>query len=477
MLGTVGGGPGVPLPSGVWIDVPSYNPSCTQCVADGLAGNLTKWTGEFVGRGAELIRWSANSDKWVMQKIGNGWDGHASDNDNGSNQLLCNFMDSVALNISKNPPPPVPKPNTYPSGYVFQNNDAGDVWVSDPVNNPSGDRYEDVLGRWHTAVDGAIVGSHIALAPAKIFVVVEKDSALPGKTIQISNNGIGTLNTIATTVKYSTGATDWLSVTISGSGNNQQIGLQFKNTSFAANTYHAALSVYALGTSDTAYLPVDLCIQVARSPDNPSNALPGLAYKYYEGTWFPTPGYDSMTPVKTGISANLDLSPVPANHPENYGLSFKGYLDVPAQGMYTFTLVADDMARLYIGGVLVVSSTWMATQSGQFTQKAGKHIVCVEQSQTIMGDGLSLSWECQKAGIAKQVIPSNKWYYTSGSVPISLRMTQLRKPAATLILYTVHGKRVGTLTNSRAGNPGRELYLAVPEKPGDRTSKTKVIVW
>jgi len=476
MLGTIGAGPGVSIPSGVWIAAPLYNLSCGTCVMEGLAGSLTKWTGEFVGRGAELIRWSANSDKWVMQKIGNGQDGHAGDNDNGSNQLLCNFMDSVAINISKNAPPPIP----YPAGYVFQNNDAGDLWVSDPANNPNGDRYEDVQGRWHTAVDNAVAAPYIGLTPPRIFVTGEKDSALANKTLQVSNIGIGALNTVATAIRYAPGATDWLSATTSGTGNNQQITLKFTNTSLQANTHHATLIVYAPGAPDSAYVPVDLSIQIARNPDNPSNAVQGLGYNYYQGKWwYPLPDFDTATVVKTGTCANFTPFPIAAGVTFGFGLRYFGFIDIPAQGMYTFTFAGYGASRLRVGNMMMGEATQFHPDTGSIALKAGKQIIVLDYIPGEFGMELSVSWECAKAGIARQAIPANRLYYVSGMSRISLRPTPLSKPVTTMLLYTLQGKRIGTLINGTksgiSGHVAGQLMLAVPQKPGNGTGKALVI--
>jgi len=458
---------------GFWINKLT-NPNCPTCILSSQL-NLTTLTGEFVGRGAELIRWSANSDKWVMQKIGNGWDGHAGDNDNGSNQVVCNFIDSVAINISKNPPPP---PFPYPSGYVFQNNDAGDLWVSDPANNPGGDRYEDLQGRWHS-IDGAIVVSHISVTPVQIRVVAEKDSTA-SRILAASNSGAGTLNAIAATIKYGPGATDWLSATASGSGNSQQIMLQFKTASLAENTYHATLIVSASGTADSALVPVDLLVMSARNPDNASNATQGLGYKYYQGKWFPAPNFDTVAVVKTGTCANFKPFPIAAGVTSGFGLRYLGYIDIPAQGMYTFTISADGAARLSVGNMLMGACTWVGPASGSIPLKAGKHVMVMDFIPGEYGMDLSASWECAKAGIAKQTIPANRLYYVSGMSRISLRPTPLSKPVTTMLLYTLQGKRIGTLINGTksgiSGHLAGQPMLAVPEKAGDGTGKVMVIV-
>jgi hypothetical protein len=130
----------------VWLNYNSSQPSSNA--------NLAKWAGEFVGYGSEMIRWSANSDKWVGQCVGFTGTGHAGSQGDGSNQVVCNFIDSVAINVSKNPTTPPGDVNG--QGVIRYNNCTGDFWVSDPANNPNGDRYEDLQGVWHT-IDGTAV--------------------------------------------------------------------------------------------------------------------------------------------------------------------------------------------------------------------------------------------------------------------------------------------------------------------------------
>jgi hypothetical protein len=66
-----------------------------------LFNQVAAWAGEDVGSGCELIRWSANSDKWVMQNVG--WYGHAGNIEYGSNSIVCDWVDKIAFNITKNP--------------------------------------------------------------------------------------------------------------------------------------------------------------------------------------------------------------------------------------------------------------------------------------------------------------------------------------------------------------------------------------
>jgi hypothetical protein len=125
---------------------------------------MESWAGQEIGNGAECIRWSVNSDKWVMQGIGNTNTGHAENNSFGCNQVVANWIDKVAINISKNPVPyacAYTNPCSSPAATSLSqasclNNDPGDLWVIDAANNPNGDRYEDAEGVWHTVEATAI---------------------------------------------------------------------------------------------------------------------------------------------------------------------------------------------------------------------------------------------------------------------------------------------------------------------------------
>lgn len=77
-------------------------------------------------------------------------------------------------------------------------------------------------------------------------------------------------------------------------------------------------------------------------------ATAGLDYAYYQGTWDSLPNFDSLTPVKTGVLSNVSLSP--ATQGDFFGFRYRGYIQVPADGIYTFYTNSDDGSRLYIGG-------------------------------------------------------------------------------------------------------------------------------
>jgi hypothetical protein len=126
-----------------------------------ISNQLESWAGEAIGTGAEHIQWAVNSDKWVMQEIGYAADGHADGNADGSNQVVCNWTDKVAINISKN------RNVSVNGGTLRMNNDAGDFFVIDPANNPQGTKYEDLQGTWHEVPGASPVIGFVAMPPEK----------------------------------------------------------------------------------------------------------------------------------------------------------------------------------------------------------------------------------------------------------------------------------------------------------------------
>lgn len=76
-------------------------------------------------------------------------------------------------------------------------------------------------------------------------------------------------------------------------------------------------------------------------------ALQGLTYKYYEGNWSVLPDFNTLTPVKTGISKNFDLSV--RNRDDQFGIVWQGYIKVPVAGTYKFETYSDDGSRLWLG--------------------------------------------------------------------------------------------------------------------------------
>ncbi|MFN3407971.1 MAG: ATP-binding protein [Limisphaerales bacterium] len=85
---------------------------------------------------------------------------------------------------------------------------------------------------------------------------------------------------------------------------------------------------------------------VTEGAATPVQWVPGLDFRCFEGAWNRLPDFSRLTPVRTGVATNFDLSL--RTRPERVGLEFTGALAVPRAGFYTFYLRSDDGARLFV---------------------------------------------------------------------------------------------------------------------------------
>ncbi len=146
-----------------------------------------------------------------------------------------------------------------------------------------------------------------------------------------------------------------------------------------------------------------------KAPDNPANTVAGLDYQYYEGSWSNLPDYTTLTPVKSGTATSADITV--RNRTDQYGIRYKGYINVPTDGLYTFYTSSDDGSKLLIGTTEVVSNDGVHAaieKSGTIGLKAGKHAITILFFQGSGGQELTARYE--GPGISKQTIPASALY-------------------------------------------------------------------
>ncbi|MCX5632179.1 MAG: PA14 domain-containing protein [Phycisphaerae bacterium] len=135
----------------------------------------------------------------------------------------------------------------------------------------------------------------------------------------------------------------------------------------------------------------------------------GLNYEYYEGTWNLLPDFDSLTPTATGTAHNFDIGL--RQQDNNFAFRFTGYIEVPADGNYTFYTNSDDGSKLYINNSLVVDNDGLHTmqeRSGIVSLAAGKHLIVVTYFEKIDSQDLIVSFA--GPGISKKQVPVNKLF-------------------------------------------------------------------
>ena len=146
-------------------------------------------------------------------------------------------------------------------------------------------------------------------------------------------------------------------------------------------------------------------IAVAKWQDaaQPAGAmLSGLGYQIYPGAFSELPDLKSETAVLSGDSRDLNAD---ARGFVRYVVAWDGFLDIPADGGYTFHLMDHDGARLVIDGIEVArtgppfsnvcNTPGNATRydRGSLGLRAGQHTLHVEQLHSVSYGPPRLMWE------------------------------------------------------------------------------------
>ncbi len=131
----------------------------------------------------------------------------------------------------------------------------------------------------------------------------------------------------------------------------------------------------------------------------------GLAYRYCEGR-FET--VEDIRNAKTKKAGNIGGFEVPSGSgPGVYGIHYSGYIEIPADGRYVFSVVSDDGSRLYIGDTLAVDNDGLhpaIERQGWADLKKGLYPVTLLYSEAGGGGSIDVSWE--GPGFERQAIPA-----------------------------------------------------------------------
>jgi hypothetical protein len=131
-------------------------------------------------------------------------------------------------------------------------------------------------------------------------------------------------------------------------------------------------------------------------------ALPGLLWHVYPGTWTELPDLRRETTLFEGESPNLYADP---HGFTRYATAWDGLIDIPADGGYTFHLMSRDGARVVIDGVEIAKTgppfaqvcgapgNAMRYDKGSLGLRAGRHTLHVEGLQSVSQGTPRLLWE------------------------------------------------------------------------------------
>jgi mono/diheme cytochrome c family protein len=134
--------------------------------------------------------------------------------------------------------------------------------------------------------------------------------------------------------------------------------------------------------------------QLSEAAKAKSAAVNGLQFDYFERRFGSCADFDSAQAAFSGVTDTITTKM--AKREGEFGLRFKGVLEVPADGEYTFWLNSDDGSQLHLDGQLLVNNDGEhapAEKSAKATLKAGPHSFALLFFQNGGGHELSLRWE------------------------------------------------------------------------------------
>jgi hexosaminidase len=132
----------------------------------------------------------------------------------------------------------------------------------------------------------------------------------------------------------------------------------------------------------------------------------GLKCIYYKGSFKDTKNMTSVAPAQTFDVNNIEV-PSAINAP-TFGLQYRGYIDVPEAGIYSFYLTSDDGSVLSIDGKTVVDNDGLHSaieRSGEVALEKGLHLFSLDFIEGGGGYTLRLLYGLQNA--SPQEIPSS----------------------------------------------------------------------
>jgi alpha-L-fucosidase len=132
---------------------------------------------------------------------------------------------------------------------------------------------------------------------------------------------------------------------------------------------------------------------------------PGLQYEYFEGDWKSVDGFASLAPIAKGVAT--DLSRSQARQKDHFGFRYRGFIDVPSDGAYIFSLASDDGSRLTLDGELLIDNDGphsITEKSGVAALARGLHSITLDFFEISGGHELELWWD--GPGQPRQMVPA-----------------------------------------------------------------------
>ena len=135
----------------------------------------------------------------------------------------------------------------------------------------------------------------------------------------------------------------------------------------------------------------------------------GLRYEYYEVNARTVATLDTAHAVRSGVVSQLERRG--DERAERYGIRFVGFLKVPLDAVYEFSLISDDGSNLSVDGKVLIDNDGYhgaEEKTGMVALARGAHPFILRYSQATGGAALSL--RVRREGEAWQPVPAD-WLF------------------------------------------------------------------
>ncbi len=139
-------------------------------------------------------------------------------------------------------------------------------------------------------------------------------------------------------------------------------------------------------------------------------AKPGLLYNLYHGDWTKVPEYNGLVPNLSGVTTDFQLANNPAD--EKFSIDYQGFINIPADGIYTLSLNSDDGSKLFVGEKLVIDNDGphgAVAKNVDLALGKGLHSIRITFFENSGGNLLELSWKTGNGKLEK--VPADAFFY------------------------------------------------------------------
>ena len=131
-----------------------------------------------------------------------------------------------------------------------------------------------------------------------------------------------------------------------------------------------------------------------KPPTEAGNLQPGILVTLFTGDIITLDSFDRMKQVS---SFPMDSIAIPGSAPKDtFGLLFNGFIQVSADGLYTFFMASDDGSRLWVADTLLINADGIhgpSEESGTIALRKGFHPFRLQYFERFYGESLMLQMQ------------------------------------------------------------------------------------